>query len=155
MSLDILVRALATELNVPDLALNANGNCQLVIDGQLAVTIEEAPAERCAHFYCTVGHVPEVGREAYFATLLEAQLFGREVGEGCAFGYDRPTNEVLLCRKLSLSGLEADAFSAALGEFVNWAFHWTEKLGDPEHADALKAAPGGDGFSLHEHFIRA
>lgn len=154
MSLDQLILTLATELQLPELSLNANGTCQLVMDDNLAITIEDAPLERSAHLYAKVASTPDTGREDFFAALLEAQLFGREVGEGCAFGYERATGEILLCRKISLGAVDESTFSQILTEFVNWAEHWSTKLSGSEE-ESTKSELSGDGFSLHEHFIRA
>ncbi len=152
MSLEQLLSALATELDLPDLVLNDNGTCQLTIDDKLSVTIEEAPQDDSAHVYATVGRAPDSDREEFFAALLEAQLFSREVGDGCTLGLDRATDEILLCRKLRLTNLDEAGFSSALTEFLNWSEHWLEKLaGDITEPQE----PEGDGFTLNEHFIRA
>ncbi|GEP43703.1 type III secretion system chaperone [Brevifollis gellanilyticus] len=152
MSLEQLLASLATELDLPDLALSENGTCQLTFDDKLSITIEQAPQEDSAHVYATVGRAPESDREDFFAALLEAQLFSREVGEGCTLGLDRSTDEVLLCRKLRLADLDEAGFSSALTEFMNWSEHWLEKLaGDITGPQE----PESDGFTLNDHFIRA
>ena len=128
MTLDQLVQAFAQEIHVPELELNASGVCQLALEDGVEVTIEDAPLEEAAHLYASLGRLPEVGREALLLKLLEAQLFHREIGEGCAFGYDSESEELLLCRRLSLSGMEPAAFSAAITELINWTEHWMEKM---------------------------
>lgn len=151
MSLAHLIHSLAAELQLPALSLSPNGSCQIVIDSKMAVTIEDASLERCVHFYATVGLAPASSLSEFFATLLEAQLFGREIGEGCSFGYARTTSEIVLCRKLSLAGMTESEFAQAMTEFINWTEHWSDKLSQVEPPDR----PAGDGFTHHEHFIRA
>lgn len=128
MSLDQLLRHVSTELGLPDFRLNANGVCQFTVDDGVVITIEDAPLERSAHFYSTIASVPDSQRDTLFATLLEAQLFGREIGEGSAFGFERSAGEILLCRKIRIDAVEADAFAEALSEFIAWAEHWQSKL---------------------------
>lgn len=150
MSLALLLRTVATELDLPDLKLNSDGVCQLTVEGRLTLSIEDAPLEHSAHFYTVLIRAPDAGREEFFASLLDAQLFGREIGEGISFGFDRATGEILLCRKLTVAQLTPEAFSQALTEFINWAEHWQEKLSRQEpSAGSFSTAP------VQEHFIRA
>lgn len=150
MSLSDLLLEVAESLGLPDLRLNPSGVCQLV-DGALEVTLEEVPIERVVHLYSVVARVPDHDREAFYARLLEAQLFGREIGENMRFGLEAATQEVLLCQQLSLDGLEAASLISAISQMLNWAEHWQDRLGTPE--DAAEMSPEVDP-SLG-HFIRA
>lgn len=149
MNLDQLLLGLAEELELPELQLNPNGVCQLLVDDDLAVTIENAPLENAVHLYVLLGKMPEKGRESLMTTLLEAQLFQRETGEGSAFGYDSQTDEIFLCRRLSLGGLGQEEFRTALTEITNWGGHWMAKIASANDrvSDSIESAL--------DHFIRA
>ncbi len=152
MSLEELLESTSNRLGLNPLSLNAAGVCRLVIDGGFGVTIEKSLIDQAAHFYTELMRLPDQDREPLFAQLLEAQLFGREVGDGIRFGLDLQTGEILLQRKLTLEGLSQDDFYAALTEFVNWAEHWQRKLG------VLKTAIQPDPLSpevMEPHLIRA
>ncbi len=155
MLLAELLREVAEDLGLPELTLNASGVCQVVVDGHLEVTLEEVPLEQSVHIYSAVASVPDSGREEYFASLLEAQLFGREIGEGAAFGFDRDAGDILLCRKLSLTDMDGERLAAALNEFVNWAEHWKTKLSSFTAPEFDRQDPFQRDTFSHEHFIRA
>lgn len=149
MTLNQLVQAFAEEIDLPELQLNAMGVCQLAVDGGVAVTIEDAPLEDAAHLYASLGRLPVPDREALMLKLLEAQLFNREIGEGCAFGYDPESEELLVCRRLSLLGMEPEAFTVAITELIHWTEHWMEKLAEDHSVEAASLALES------EHYIRA
>jgi len=143
MSLDNLLAFTASRLGLDHLALNPVGVCRLIVDGTLGVTIEKSPLDGAVHFYTELMQLPDLDREPLYERLLEAQCFGRELGDGIRFGLDLQTGEMLLQRKLHLDGLSPDTFYAALTEFVNWTEHWNQKLSD--QLPPMESAP-----SLHE-----
>jgi hypothetical protein len=153
MSLETLVASVGEALNVQDLRLNENKVCEFTVDERLTISIEASALEDAAHFYVLVTRAPDTGRAEFYAQLLEAQLYNRELGEGIAFGLDQETGEISLNRKLSLANVEDDSFLAALNEFVNWADYWQQKLADP---NASVAQPVSDESVFSSgRFIRA
>ena len=146
MHLSDLLQALGQSLKVDGLELNDRGVCRLLLDGKLELNIEHAPVEDAVHLYSTLGKAPDVERESFFASLLEAQHFAREIGEGCAFGLDASTGDVLLHRKLSVGDLNEETFYQALNEFANWGDHWRAKLSG-EHSDEVDSAGSSETFS--------
>lgn len=153
MSFETLVASVGEALNISDLRLNENKVCEFTVDERLTVSIEASTFDDAAHFYALVTRALETGREEFYAQLLEAQLYNRELGEGIAFGLDQETGEISLNRKLSLAGVENESFLAALNEFVNWADYWQQKLADP---NASVAQPTSDENAFSSaNFIRA
>ena len=150
MSFDLIVSAVAQELNLPDLSAHEGGVCQLVVEGSLEITLEAGVLDDSLHLYATVGSTPASGQAEFYAALLEAQLFGKEVGPGISFGLDKTTGEILLGQKLRLSSVTPESFLPVLGEFINWAEHWTERLRGLE-----PAASASSGLDSVSHFIRA
>src|SRR5262245_1513227 len=139
MALDKLLETLSERTKNADITLGPLGTCRLLVDGKIGLTIEKTQTGDGAILYCVVANVPEVGREQFYLRLLRAQLFYAEIGEGCAFGVDPATNEVLLNRRVAFEGMTGDRFYAVVNEFVNWAEHWQNQLsGDqmPEPIDS-------------------
>ncbi|MBB5031251.1 type III secretion system chaperone [Prosthecobacter vanneervenii] len=132
MSSEELIAALAAELQAPELTLNAQGVCQFIIDDGMLINIEESKLEQRLHLYAEIAPVPAMERENFYASLLSAQLFGQEIGEGCSFGLDESSSSILLCRSFRCSGLEPEEFIDMVGEFINWAEHWHLKLSGRE-----------------------
>lgn len=152
MSLEELLESTSNRLGLKQLSLNATGVCRLIIDGGFGVTIEKSPIDGAAHFYTELMRLPDQDRESLFAQLLEAQSFGREVGDGIRFGLDLHASEILLQRKLTLDRFSPDDFYAALTEFVNWAEHWQQKLG--VSTTAIQPDPLSP-QAMETHLIRA
>jgi hypothetical protein len=143
MHLAELLQSLGERLRIEGLQLNDQGVCRLVIGESLEINIEHASVEDSVHVYAVLGKAPDFDREKFFAGLLEAQHFAREIGEGCAFGLDSATGEILLHRKMTVSNLTEETLQQALNEFVNWAEHWQEKLS----SETVFAEPGKGGFT--------
>ena len=160
-SLDTFVAHVGSLLNSPELHLNQHRICRFTLDEKLEVTVEECNPPDAVHCYAVVAKNPPSGRERLYATMLEAQLFGTQVGDGMRFGLDDAEGEILIEKHISLSGLDKEAFATSLEEFVNWAFFWTDKLVpllEPEpfpnsHAPALDP-PRFEDFARF-NFIRA
>ena len=150
MSLHQLLRHVSEDLGIPELALNSNGVCQINVDEGVTLSIEDLPSDGSAQIYATVANASQSERETLFSTLLEAQLFGREIGDGMAFGLERSSGDILLCRKIRVDGADPEAFGMVLNEFVAWAEHWQKKLSQ------LDTDPVADVSSEHSmHFLRA
>lgn len=147
MSLEELLESTATTLGIYGFKYSRHESCEFVLGNEQTLVVEPAPSEEAVHIYADLGALPSGGREALFETLLKAQLFHREVGEGCCFGLNDETGRILLNVKMSLEGLGEERFLARLNEFANWASHWRDKLG----ADVSGAATG----DAMPHFLRA
>jgi hypothetical protein len=135
MHLDELLQSLGQKLQLDGLQLNAQGVCRVVLDETLEINIEHAPMDAAVHLYSILGKAPDRDREGFFTRLLEAQHFAREIGEGCAFGYDSETGDVMLHRQMSTEFLAEEILEQALNEFANWAEHWQKKLSGMDPTD--------------------
>lgn len=151
MQLHQLIASLPAELDLPTLTPDDQGLCGFTIDDRFQVTLEEDPLEQVLHLYSVMTQMPEVNASPLLGRLLEAQLFGREIGEGMAFGYDRETGEILLCRRLPMADLEADRFGEVLTEFINWADHWHSELREGQDP----AVQAGENEAVPGHFLKA
>ncbi|EXJ15660.1 type III secretion system chaperone [Imhoffiella purpurea] len=144
MTFDELTRSLSDRLGLPDLAANREGMIRLAFAGDVEVDIEPEADGDALHIYTRLG--PQTEDPEVLARLLAANLFGRETG-GAVIALDDFLKELLLARTFALGTLDADAFLAALEEFVNYAELWRDRLasGDltryPEREDAQAARP--------------
>lgn len=140
MELSELLQSLGKTLLLHDLQLNSQGVCQLIFEDRIEIHIEQAPAEEAAHLYAVLGKIPDEAKEPLYSRLLEAQLFFREVGDGCAFALDPEAGDILLNKRLVTTHLTEESFQETLSEFVNWVEHWQEQLsghepaGEPQHS---------------------
>ena len=130
MKLNELLAELGATLGIEGVELDDNGLCCLRIDSEILIYVEEVTERHAAILYSPVGVLPEEKKEALFERLLGAQLFGREIGEGCSFGLLDESGEILLNRVLSLDKLDGSGFYEAVNQMANWADYWTKRLGE-------------------------
>jgi hypothetical protein len=145
MTLEHLIQSAAATLGMDDFRYSPGATCELELGNGLQMVIEPSRSEEAVHLYAVVGDVPVIDREKFMETLLKAQLFHREVGEGCCFGLDDEAEEIILNRKVSTAELGEDQFLAILNEFANWASFWKTRLESPEStgsagADAIESS---------------
>lgn len=151
MTLEHLIQSAAAALGMHDFRYTRGATCELELGNGLQMVIEPSRSEEAVHLYAVVGDVPVTDREKFMETLLRAQLFHREVGEGCCFGLDDEAGEIMLNRKVSTAELGEDQFLAILNEFANWATFWTTRLASPE----LTGSSAGSDVIESSSFIRA
>ena len=120
-----LVQELGQRLNLTGLTLNG-GVCRLVFDHHLPVDLEDDDAGNLC-FHTTLGPLPHEGREALFAALLSAHLFGLET-DGAVFGLHPKTDEIYLFRSLPVETLDVDTALNVLERFTQQADNWRQKI---------------------------
>ena len=104
-TIDQLLLNLGQTAGLPQpLRFDAHGCARLVFDGALAIDFERDSDAGVLHVYSVLGDVPAEGREALYAQLLEANLFGAGT-QGCTLAVDRDAHEVVLCRSVAAQGL--------------------------------------------------
>ncbi|HSJ04407.1 MAG: type III secretion system chaperone [Verrucomicrobium sp.] len=151
MTLEELIHSAAAFMGMPEFQYSAGHTLEVSLPDGLEMVLEPSRIEDAVHIYAVVGVLPSSENEKLMETLLRAQLFHREVGEGCCFGLDEDTNELFLNRKLSVSGLDEEAFVAALNEFASWATQWRDRL-----QTAHETSPANVGAGMDEmQFLRA
>ena len=144
MTLEQLILSAATALGNPGFQYTRDKTCDMVLSNGLHLVIEPSRTEEAVHLYAVVGNLPAFDRGGSAESLLRAQLFHREMGEGCCFGLGDDTDEILLNRKLTTQNLDETGFLAVLNEFANWATHWRDKLQAPPTAVPSSPSPVGD-----------
>ena len=147
-----LIAEIGSQMNLPSLRLDENGQCRLVFDEKTVVDVEQDEAAGRLHLYSVLGRLPHEGREALYEQLLEANLFGRDTG-GAVLAVDLFEDEVLLARTLATERLDFTEFAQIMGSFVDYCEAWSQRLagggaavGSATGAAGDETEPPGEGF---------
>lgn len=122
-----LIKELGALMNMPQLALDENGTCQLVFDKCIEVNFEQSPDGQALFLYSVVSAIPPEGREAFYEQLLEANLFGGGTG-GATFAVNPDSGEVVLFQTVATETVEFSAFAKMLESYVDQLQSWSERL---------------------------
>lgn len=145
MHIDEILHSLSVRLGT-DIALDDKGACRLVFDENVAVDIEADERDDTVYLH-TSFPLPGGNREALYADLLRANLFGHEAGGG-AFALDEARGDLVLNRVLHVGGMDAMLFAGILEGFVEAAEKWSVRLAGEGVAEEAGAAHHhhGNGF---------
>ena len=125
-----IVSELGGLMGIPDLALDADDQCQLAIDGKIPVALEyDEDGERFI-LSSPVGSLPAERREPVLERLLDANLFWKDTG-GAVLGLERKRS------------LAAAAFSRVLALAVI-----ARLVGGDAEQPGLKLASTMEGFEV-------
>jgi len=122
-----LLVALGQSLGLPELALSDLGTAALLIDGSLTLNIEHEDDAGRLLLYVPLGTPPVAEREAFFAVLLQANLFGHGSGGG-HIGLDPQRDELVLSRQLLLDHTDLPSLEAAVEALIDAARGLREAL---------------------------
>ena len=103
------------------------GSCSIQFDKQLTVNIEHDNDKGVAQAYCVISNAPATHRDAFFAMLLQAHLFGTAT-DGCMFGFEPKQDQVILFKTIPLAQLDGPQAIAQLESLVNQASRWSAYL---------------------------
>lgn len=147
MDADQLLQGLGLAAGLPQLRFDAQGCACLLVDGRLKLNFEHDADSRSIHVYTALGPLPASGREALYAQLLQANLFGAGT-QGATLAVDAADQEVVLCRSVAVDATGADAFATLVDAFVAAAEHWAQRLdgSTPAAAPEPPAVPRFDAF---------
>lgn len=153
MNASDLIAELANRSGIPSLKLDDHGMARLAFEQGIEVDMEEDKAEGVLHLYTHLAGIPADGREAFYAWLLEANLFcGATLGATLAL--DRGRGEVLLCRKIDLAATDFLYFFQCLDKLVTACETLRQEMRSVLHADAnarvSEPAPVYQGAALQQ-----
>ena len=138
-----IVSELGGLMGIPDLALDADDQCQLAIDGKIPVALEyDEDGERFI-LSSPVGSLPSERREPVLERLLDANLFWKDTG-GAVLGLERKHGTVVLALSCAASNLQAVELQNVMGGFVSVAEYWLGELsGAATDGEADEESPDG------------
>ena len=120
------VQALAALLKI-SFSLNNDGVCDLVLDGDVLVTLEGHPEATTLHINGVVGPLPDLQSPQALRLLLQANFNGQGTGS-CSLGLDHVSDEVVLGRKVDVTTLGEAGLEPVVGEFANYLLYWRDNL---------------------------
>lgn len=139
MELGALLNELATRMGLDGLRLDSNGVCRLVFDQTIAVDLEPSADKTLLHMVAELGPLPPDAPAPWLRRLLAASFMGQDTG-GAHLALDPLNNDVVLCQRLALDGLEITRFVPELEAFVNYAQDWIHRFADGNES---RVAPAG------------
>lgn len=99
------------------------GACSLQFDNELTINIEHDKDKGATHAYCLLSNAPATHRDAFFAMLLQAHLFGTATDD-CTFGFEPQRDQVILFKNIALAQLDRHSAFAQLESLVQQAWRW-------------------------------
>lgn len=138
MTPEQLLAQLGLAMNLPGLALDANGCARLMVDGRIAVNFEVDEGAGGMQIYSTLAPLPAQEQGAMLLMLLEGNLFGAQT-LGATLAVDTLYNEIVLCRAIAVRDMSAPDFTAIVERFVTAVQEWTQKLSAGAPAPAATA----------------
>ena len=130
-----LIANFAERHSIADLAAEDN-SAAIEVDG-IAILLAASRGELLIS--AEIGDPPPDGAAAFADLLLEANLESEAV-----FAKSQETDRYVLTRRLSLAGLDGDAFDTSLEAFVNRTEAWRKLLADYRPAAAAAAEAAAD-----------
>ena len=135
MEFNELIADFATRHKVENLVAE-DGAAALDIDGIIVTIVARGDL---LTFSSEIGEPPVEGAATFANLLLEANLKSE-----AAFAKSQETDRYILTRRLSLAGLDGDAFDTSLEAFVNRTEAWRKLLADYRPAAAAAAEAAAD-----------
>jgi hypothetical protein len=137
------IPAYGNEIGLDSLALDDGGICALAFDGKINVNIVFREAQDQLFYVSRLGGLPAENPEEFYKNLLKANAFGSETA-GAAIGIDEGDGTVVLSYVLISSTLSYDLFKVTLGNFVDLAEVWINKLeGSDWSSDTFNSSGSG------------
>lgn len=152
-SLQKLLNEFARDIGLSELTLDPNGLSTLLFDDTLMLHLQLNEMTGKLMLFSTIGMIPEQGREAFYADMLQANLFWQQTG-GATLALEKSTQAAVLVYEYSLAGLDQAGFQGLIKQFIDVVEDWQGRLhaasteNRPELATEDPSTPSGD------HFIR-
>lgn len=146
-----LLSALAPSLGVPDIALQEEEPVSLLAIDDFEVSLRYLPASDLVMLFTVVAPLPEKGRTALYATLLDANTFFQDT-QGFTLAAREDTG-VTLQGVMPLRVLDSSNIATWVQNFLNVAEMWqTRCMADDWTDDA--ASPAALELSLKNDMLR-
>ena len=125
--MNTLLREFGAAIGIPDLQLDEDYRCNMMFD-EVPVSFELGEGDESVYIYSLLGHVPDDGREQFYAELLHANYVFAANG-GSALSVDMQSGNVVLIREEQLELLRLSRLESVVEKFVNVAEGWMGRLG--------------------------
>lgn len=134
-SVEILLAELAMQLQLSSLAFDENGNCPLLIDGELPLVLHQEPCALLIMAPLVLPASPFDNAELHHHMLTVAlnPAFDKEPGIGW-----HPALELIAYRRHALDGMTAGQLAQHLGDFIEWTRTFVTSLPQPSPSDTKR-----------------
>jgi len=121
-----LLQEFGRTIGIPDLDLDDEGYCILVIDEKLVINMEFDQLGQQLLIYSLVGETSGDAARVH-EQMLRSNYLGRDTG-GATLGLRPEDGGVVLSQWVAVPGLDLPRFTAILETFVNQVDDWTRRL---------------------------
>jgi len=125
------ITIIGAEIGLPDIRLDANETCNLVIDNTFEIYLTGDPRAEELRLTGVLGELAEFNPDPM--ALLASNADALETGRG-ALAIDRNTEEVVYVRTINTGMLDADTLMAELSDFIKYTAFWEGQLPDMQAA---------------------
>jgi hypothetical protein len=139
MNTEKAIATIAAAVGLPDIRLDVNNTCNLVIDDKFEVYFTGDPLGAQLRMQGVLGDYAEFEPDP--KALLASNAVALETGSG-ALALDAITGEVLYVQTLDLSTMQDEALLSALTDFLKYTAFWEGQLPDMRAA-AIADDPAG------------
>lgn len=134
---------LAHKIGLPDLVLNAESICELVVGDGLEVFFEGDPDQHELHLNGVVGHLV-FADESLLRTLLAANFNGQATGGAALALHPVHPSELLLTQQLDTTALTGEQMKDTLTRFVEYLTFWQSHLPRLQESGETQPVPQRD-----------
>lgn len=135
------VAELGRYLGLPELALDRDDGCDIVVSDNAEITFSGRPDDTTMRLTALVADL--AGLERLALQLLELNASPQHT-RGAAFAVEHRTAEIVLVREIDLSAMTFEGFLAALEAFAALAIGWIAQLPQMAPADETPGLAGAD-----------
>jgi hypothetical protein len=122
-----LLRAFATDRQIPDFAIDTDGRAGLTVDGKVQVDLK-ADGDRL-YVYSSLGPLPAANEEAVLTVLLAANRRGA-LGEGPVMSIDPTLGDIVLSQQLDARTASSATMMRTVAGVVEQVEAWRRRLGE-------------------------
>jgi hypothetical protein len=131
-----LLARLGRELGVAGLAFDAGtGTCALVFERRITVHVAAERGDEAMLLFSTLGGLDPRQQPELVATVLRGNYLWRGTA-GATLSMDPVHDVALLAQRLPVDGLTAATLEQRLGNFVEAALAWMQRLAESPRAPA-------------------
>jgi hypothetical protein len=122
-----LIKEFGQTLGLPELALDEEARCHLVVDEEILISFEFQADEQRLLLSAPIGDPSELGSEELLKHLLVSNLTAAAMGEPVA-GLEPTTQTLLLVHRVSTDHLDNAALQTEVENFIAFVEHWHSEI---------------------------
>lgn len=142
---ELLIKEFGQTLGLPELALDEESRCHLVVDEEILVSFEFQQEEQRLLLSSPVGDPSELHSNGLLKHFLISNLTAAAIGEPIV-GLEPTTQTLLLVQRLSTEQLDNEKLQSEVEQFIAFIEHWhkeirSENWKEDEKSTAASSSP--------------